>query len=527
MKHNLHKWIPLILCAALLIAMLSGCAREDGEASPEMPEDTGIVDGEDHVSAAAVGDSLFSLNYYPGQSLNPYSNTSAANLLVTSLMYEGLFKIDENFDFSANLCEDYSTEDGTSYIVTIKSGLTFTDGSGLTASDVVYSLNTAMDSRLYSERLDCIASVSAQGGSEVLIELKYANQRLPALLDVPIVKYGTGREDIPVGTGPYGYSEAGEYPLLKAWEGYRDYRSLPIQRVYLREYTVEDQVAAFEGSYLDLVVFDPTGSISLGYGGSYETRYFDTTYMQYVGFNMSGALNSPEIRRAIGFAVDRDYITDTIMGGNGIIATLAMHPNSADYRKAMAAGYEYSLQKMTEILVEQEVADTNGDGFLEYNRKTISINFIVNNDNAYKVKAARKIAETLSGVGFDITLRELPWDEYTKALEKGDFDMYYAEVMLKADFDLSALLLEGGALNYGGVHDREYETLIRDYLSADEDGRGLAAVQLLKYIADTAPIVPIMFKTQAVLTHRGVVSGINPTQRNIFYNFTEWTITFD
>lgn len=525
MDFNKYKWISLILCAALAVSMLSGCAAYEIEDTPA-DETEDISDStEAAFGSASSGDDFFSLDYYSGRSLNPYNNVSAANLLVTSLMYEGLFKAGEDFEYSLNICESFITEDGVTYSITLKGGLTFTDGSPLSASDVVYSLKTAMESGLYGEQLDCISTVSEGESGEVIIELKYANRRLPVLLDVPIVKYGTGRDDIPVGTGPYAYTEAGEHPLLKAWEGYREYDALPIQRIYLREYDVEDQAAAFESEYLDLVILDPTGSVTLGYGGSYETRYYDTCNLQYIGFNTDNkALKNSEIRRAIGLAVDREYIVDEIMDGFGVTATLLMHPNSADYRESMAARYEYSLAGMTEILVEQGVEDKNGDGFLDYNGKTITIDFIVNNDNAYKVQAAGKIADTLSEAGFDVTLRVLSWDEYTKALEKGSFDMYYAETRLKADFDLSSLLLPGGILNYGGVSDGEYKALLMDYLGADDDGRELAAVKLLRYAADTAPVVPIMFKVQSVLTHRGVVSGMTPTQRNVFYNFTDWTI---
>ena len=47
---------------------------------------------------------------------------------------------------------------------------------------------------------------------------------------------------------------------------------------------------------------------------------------------------------------------------------------------------------------------------------------------------------------------------------------------------------------------------------------------MLKYVAESAAIVPICFERREVLTHRGVVTGVNATQYDVFHNFTEWTI---
>ena len=49
-----------------------------------------------------------------------------------------------------------------------------------------------------------------------------------------------------------------------------------------------------------------------------------------------------------------------------------------------------------------------------------------------------------------IEVVELPWDEYLTALEAGDFDLYFGEIRLTADWDLTDLLSIGAPLNYGG-----------------------------------------------------------------------------
>ena len=106
------------------------------------------------------------------------------------------------------------------------------------------------------------------------------------------------------------------------------------------------------------------------------------------------------------------------------------------------------------------------------------------------------------------------------------FDMYYAEVKLGADFDLTALLTEEGSLNYGGITDSSYATYINDYLAADDLTRSSECYELLRYIAANAPIIPVCFERHEVITHRNVITGMEVTSSNVFYTITDWTITF-
>ena len=49
---------------------------------------------------------------------------------------------------------------------------------------------------------------------------------------------------------------------------------------------------------------------------------------------------------------------------------------------------------------------------------------------------------------------------------------------------------------------------------------------MLLYIAQNAPIIPVCFERHEVITHRNVITGIEVTSSNVFYNISEWTIKF-
>lgn len=68
-------------------------------------------------------------------------------------------------------------------------------------------------------------------------------------------------------------------------------------------------------------------------------------------------------------------------------------------------------------------------------------------------------------------MERLPWEEYTAALTARDFDLYLGEVYLTPDFDLSALIAPGGALNYGGWEDGVISGLLSAFRTAEGELR--------------------------------------------------------
>ena len=527
----LNRLVPC-LAAALLFVPLAGCVDFFPPAE-EAPTPTPIIgDAGEELPVGYVADNVFSLNFDSTRSLAPLSTGSTDNMHVGHLVYERLFEVDESFQASSRLVSSFETTDGgTTWLFKINTAVAFHDGSTLTAKDVSYSLQRAQWSGFYRNRLSLIYGVSALDGDTVMITLQYPNLQLPLRLCVPVIKDGSIGDAIPPGTGPYQYSE--DLSKLTVFSGHPDAASMPVQEIHLKEYhDAGDFITAFEDSHIDLVTNDPTGRSSLGYGGVNETRYYATNSMHYLGFNgLSHFLCYPEYRYALNFAVDRLYIAQEALGGAATPATLPVSPHSPLYDANLAAAFTYNLDRCLREFAQVSVLDHDRDGKLEYMVTgipiEIDINFIVCSDSSAKIIAARKIAADLTGLGLTVKLRELNFSEYEQALEKGEFDMYYAEVRLPADFDLMPFVTRGGALNFGGLSSELWETDVRNYLAAADETRQEACLTMCQSVAQFGLIIPICFEKHEIITHRGVVSGMTPTQYNLFHNIKDWTIAFE
>ena len=522
---NAIKRLAAVLAAALL---LSGCGKDGGENAPDAPEETLTPVGQ-AIEERAAADDVFSVNYDPEKSLNPIRANSATNVQLWSLMYDSVFCVGSDYTVTSEIVTQYTTSDRIWWVFNVDTSIKFTDGTTLTAYDVVYSIRQAQISSYYANRLSVIYGISAMGEDTFAITTKYADGSLPALLNIPVIKDGSMSQTAPPGTGPYRLSEAGD--CLELFADNRHASEMPIDRIYLKSYMdTSEKISAFEDSLIDIVTNDPTGMYNLGYGSSNETRYYGTTNMHFVGFNMQGTyFQSPKARYAIAWIIDRAGIVSDCLGGSGEANALPVPSACSLYDEDYAGSFKYDPEKCLRLLEAADVRDYDDDGVPEFKVTGIvvktDIKFIVNNNSTAKVLAARKIAEDLNAVGIKTTLYELAWDDYMAALEDGDYDMYYGEVRLTADWNLAYMFEKDGAMNYARCTDTGFAELYYAYLAADETERVTAFNEAMHYLLENGGLLPVCFERMQVLTHRGVVSGLKPTEYDLFNNFAEWTIS--
>ncbi len=85
----------------------------------------------------------------------------------------------------------------------------------------------------YGARLSSVSSIRVQNGA-VEITLSQANNRFPALLDIPIPSKSSAGSAVPIGTGPYVYTTGDNGASLMKntvwWKG----ESLPVDTIPLR-----------------------------------------------------------------------------------------------------------------------------------------------------------------------------------------------------------------------------------------------------------------------------------------------------
>jgi peptide/nickel transport system substrate-binding protein len=462
------------------------------------------------------------------RALNPLTSSSPANLQLAGLLYEGLFRVNNDFTWEPVLCDTWETTDGMHWSFRLKSGILFHNGSELGIFDVIGTLNTARETGRYVNRLSNVSKVGTADGA-VTVTLKIADYDFPALLDIPIMKDGTTYSQRPLGTGPFTL-DAGTN-TLRAYFGHRSAEDLPIMSISLTEVEHENLIPAFDSGTVDMIIENKSDTGSMEYSAGAERRGYATNIMHFVGFNpWRGYCMSPEHRKVIASIFNRAALTAQSLP-DCKAAVLPLPPGSPYYLQSIADTALIPAASIRSTMAAVGTYDYDGDGVLDYYdddgvMHKASLEFVVHRDNLKKVNAAKQLADMLREYGFTVVLRELSWSDYSTAVKEGRFDLFYGSVQISANFNLMPLFDDKGAAR-SVSYNSTLDLMATEFLAASPgEMKQTAAFLLLTEFCDYLPFTPVVFESGALLTNRGVVTGANPTQYNAFNDFTQWKINF-
>lgn len=551
----LKKSLILILLFSVMLN-LAACGK-----TAEEEEEIYSTGGHDLVMGDAA-DNVFSMNRKnltangKKYSMNPLVATNRSNQLIDDIVYENMLEVDSSFNVVPNIIKSWEcNEDGTTWTFELdtENPHYFSDGEQVTGSDLRYSIERAVTGDRFLGRFTTFGGCSYTD-TAIYVTLVSGNTQFVKLMNIPVIKNGTMEDEYPIGSGPYKFNEDGTKLIPN--EYYRKDVELPLKEIYLVEYdTMEEIISAYEDSYIDIVMNDPSSYANLGYSKSNEIRTFPTTNFHYVMFNQeSNICKYSSFRYAMNFAFDRENLAQNLMGGNGDATTVPMYPGCDIYPSSVASEINYDMERVASILDNAGIMDYDEDGKREYNNGAaldFSVTILVCSESSAKVGCCQKFKEDMEKIGVSVIVKQASWDDFITYLERGeigefdekgkwkkksDWDMYYGEIKLRSDFDISPLFNVDSkwdekydifrGLNYAKISDTGFTEMIRAYMTASDYGRGEAFASMCNYLLTNGGMVSLAFERQQVITHRMAIRGVNPNEGNPMYDFVNWKIQF-
>lgn len=422
-----------IICVVLSAVLLASC----GGTQHGLPNSSGG-------QSAAPSAKNVTLPFSYADTLNPYTAATKPNRELSHLLYDSLFVLSESYLPINRLAKSHAV-DGKTCTVVIKNAK-FTDGSSVTAADVVYSTNLAKsDGSRYAAQLTKLTACTAIDERTVKYTFSIYDEWCTALLDYPIIKKGTeGMTDgnnqavPPVGCGRYTFkSEAGKYSLVangSYYGGQLDCKSIELLNLPDNE-ALQHHLSS---GRISLYFTDMQDGQMPGTHSTYKT--IGLTNFVYLGVSQrSGTVGNINVRYAISAALDRNELCKraffgfaTPIGGlfpgdrNSSISDLYAD-NSANLKQAVAY-----LQKI-------DYNEKDNDGYLINSKgKRLTIQLLYNSDNDMRKLQAEQIATSLKAAGIDVMLVGKNKADYKVALSYGNFDLYIGEIKFNKNFDLSS-----------------------------------------------------------------------------------------
>lgn len=498
----MKKCIALLLCGALLAGMLCGCREEK---PVYVPTGNGLVgdNSGDHPATPPADDSVdMSLLYDAKAGLNPFRCMNYTNRVLFSLMYQGLFTVDRNYEVRPMLCERYLiSADMKAYTFYISDAL-FSDGTAVTADDVAASLNAARESAWYGGRLQHVTSVSVYGDA-VMVELDIPMEDLPILLDIPVVKASQVAADSPLGTGPYRL-DGNQLRRVAGWWCNADLGVSSDTIALVAAGSAAENRDRFEIDGVSLVCTDPSSINFVDFHSDYELWEVENGLFLYLACNSkSKVFSNAAVRAALTHAIDREKLVDDYYRNFARSAQLPCSPLSPYYESNLAVNYGYLPDRLKTVLEQEDLLGSE-------------ITLLLNGDDTTRVRVGNAIAKMLEDAGLVVTVKESTTAEFTKDLEKtkgeDSYDLYLAQTRLSANMDLSAFFGEDTPLNYGGLFHPGIYTVSLEALANQGN-----YYTLFEMIMDDGLLCPILFQSYAVFGQRGALSTLSPARDNLFY----------
>ena len=337
---------------------------------------------------------------------------------------QGLVRFDRTGAIVPALATDWRTsEDGLTWIFTLRDGVLFHDGTPLTTADVVAKFERAMNpesGHTNAAYYAAIESVTAADDSTVVFALSQPSSSLlynlarPDSIIYPAASADTQRAQ-PIGTGPFRFAEyvpASHVTLEKFDDYYLD--GVP----YLDSATfriISDPNARFaslQTGELDHIGVLPEQYQQAAQNPDLKVAQGTATAEITVAMNNTREpFDDLRVRQAITLAIDKNAIVQGAMFGLGTVIGSHMSP-SEGYYIDLSETYPYDPQRARELLAEAGYADG------------LTIDFELPEPYNIERRTGEVIAQQLQQVGIDVNLSVVEWATWIERIFLGgDYDM--------------------------------------------------------------------------------------------------------
>jgi len=427
-----------IVIAIILAVLLSvtACAGQSGN-DPASSTSTGSTSVGSTSTEASGSDGI---NIFVGTtlfdgSLDPVKGAMSYGYSFTNI---ALLKVSPDSEYVGDAASDWEiSDDAKTYTFHIRNDIKFSDGSDLTAEDVVFTYETVKANQAENGDVDLskLASVKAEGDSTVVFSL---TEPYSPFLDtsamlgiVPSDAYDSAAFDqAPIGAGPWKVIQydANQQIIVAPNEYY--YEGAPsIGKITLVYMDNDAAIAAAKSGQLDVVMVDPNYAKEVIDGMVFEE--FATMDIRMISLPVMSEqkMKDPDgneiavgnkvtsdvsVRKALSIGIDRTKIIENAFNGIGKPAI-----SFTDNLIWAEAGTYKDNQKeeAKKILEDAGWIDEDGDGVREKDGVDCAFEVLATETARYQLAAAT--AEDAAELGIKIEAKNGTWDDVDKYRSTG------------------------------------------------------------------------------------------------------------
>ncbi|WP_440771426.1 ABC transporter substrate-binding protein [Natronorubrum sp. DTA28] len=432
--------------------------------------------------------------------VDPNNHNDSPTYNVLDQVYEPLWNITHEGELEERIVTEWDHPDDNTMELTIRDDVVFHDGEEMTASDVAYTINRAVDEEVgitseQADRYPGVTGAEAEDETTVLVE----HESVPSIVEFNVATVATvvseewmedreqpENEELN-GTGPYQVEDytPGEEIILTTFDDY--WGDVPdIGRVRFRGADqASTRVSELETGESDLIVNVPPSDVAT-FDNVDDAEIREVTSLRNIFLVMPNddePFDSQEFRQAMNYAVDVDAIITNVLDGFGEPSTQPVPEGIFGYNEDLDP-YPHDLDE-AESLVED-----SGYAGAEITLESPEGRYL--NDTEVAETAAQQINE-LDNVdcNFQITDFESLTESSLDADPSTSPDFFligWGNPTYDADYGLAPWFVEGQAA-YNFVDEDIEEKILESQQTADPDEREELLQEINADLYEAAPWV--------------------------------------
>lgn len=543
-----------LLLAGVMALGLTACGASNAGAAADETGSAAMSTESASSDTAASGEKIINVGVTNTiGSLNPLLlNGGEINKYATGLMFLPLMELDADLNFESMLADSITTEDNKNFIVHIDDAATWSDGTPVTADDVVYTAlrlaspvigNTAMmyyvfegvgDDGFVEEGAESIDGIQKVDDKTVQFTTKeempittFENSYARYLLTLPkhvIEQYS--EEELStadwfnhpdVVSGPFIVTDF-DVDHYISYEANKDYwKGAPkIDKLNIKIVDGSQLYAGLQSGEIDITQQTMSDIPQEDYESvealdNVEVVYGSPVTNQSV-FIQTKNVPDVKVRQAMLYAIDRQQILEELLNGHGEIVDGFLSSASPFYDDSLTP-VSYDPEKAKALLEE-----AGWDG-------SQTIRFYVNSGDSTFVNAASIIAAEWAAVGIKAEIQTVDFATLMSVAGTEDYDVLavqYTYAPVDPYPDVAWLLgCEGSWTGYS--NDTLNEALTKSQLTSDpEETKELFSVVDKKVQEDVPMFSAYVISAQGAVSKR--ITGATPSVYGFFNDVQNWDV---
>ena len=543
-----------LLLAGVMALGLTACGASNAGAAADETGSAAVSTESASSDTAASGEKIINVGVTNTiGSLNPLLlNGGEINKYATGLMFLPLMELDADLNFEGMLADSITTEDNKNFIVHIDDAATWSDGTPVTADDVVYTAlrlaspvigNTAMmyyvfegvgDDGFVEEGAESIDGIQKVDDKTVQFTTKeempittFENSYARYLLTLPkhVIKQYSEEElstaewfnHPDVVSGPFIVTDF-DVDHYISYEANKDYwKGAPkIDKLNIKIVDGSQLYAGLQSGEIDITQQTMSDIPQEDYESvealdNVEVVYGSPVTNQSV-FIQTKNVPDVKVRQAMLYAIDRQQILEELLNGHGEIVDGFLSSASPFYDDSLTP-VSYDPEKAKTLLEE-----AGWDG-------SQTIRFYVNSGDSTFVNAASIIAAEWAAVGINVEVTTVDLATLMTVAGTNDYDIMavqYTYAPVDPYPDVSWLL--GGEGSWTGYADDSIsEALAGTQQTSDIDEiKGLYSIVDKKVQEDVPMFSVYVISAQGAVSKR--LTGAQPSAYGFFNDVQNWDI---